>query len=100
MVAKSSQKSTAMMMTVIWLVPVYASSAQKPFGQSNSSDSSNGDASHNKIHECDDSQSREAKLGSITKRRDRSTPSRRRLLGTRLVAIPAAAPKFSSHGYR
>ena len=57
-----------------------------------SSDSSNGDASRTQIHECDDT-ARRAKLGSITKRRG-YTPARRRLLGTSLIAIRAAAPKF------
>ena len=65
-----------------------------------SSDSSNGDASQNKIHEYDATTANpQGELGSIKTPGPLDAGARRRL-GTRLVAIRAAAPKISSHGSR
>ena len=101
MAAKSSQNRDAIVMTRLVPVTLAGLPSNGLLQKMHSSDDSNGDASRNQIHKCDDSQSKgEAKLGSIQKSRDRWTPARRRFLGTRLVAIRAAAPKFSSHGSR
>ena len=63
MAAKSSQNRDAIVMTRLVPVTLARLLDQTPPCTIHSSDSSNGDASHNKIHECDDSQSGEAKAG-------------------------------------
>ena len=96
MPAKSSQNRDAIEMT---RRDGFSKKLQSS-GAIHSSDSSNGDASQNKIHEYDATTANpQGELGSIKTPGPLDAGARRRL-GTRLVAIRAAAPKISSHGSR